>query len=1016
MTLFRHMRKISFLFILAITITLSGCGSGAKIDEMRIVSSELNGFTIEVVMDSEDGNVYTSLYDETDMIIKGYEFDVETGSNTFSFNNLQNNGVYTVKVHQGNDTLRTIEVEVGAVLFTGISSEGEINTGLELINDEWVEKHEPIGLDRNSTNGEYITLNFDNPNGIEIKEVMFDGVIYSKSEFGAGSDNTKVLVKQMPTTEATSEVKRFNNYTITIEGEDTVVYPHNYNVVVVSTVKVEPTLVSIDTVVDIANRKGEASIAVYLDDNDDEAEIVAITVNGVRYDESDEEFTDEDRAMFTVDIEGSSGTETLNVESIEFDDLGGVREFDLTGHTTSFTMKIQDLGKGTKTSPIKIDSVEDLLRMGTTSVWSSKNTVYKLTTDIDFNDPASYEDPANFEIYSRLGSIARGWEPYGWDLEITEYHKFNATLDGNNKTIANLYIYKPGLFDAAFFAHIGEYGEVKNLYFEDAYVTGSIASVVASFNLGTIDKVAITNSNDPEKDLNTSIIHLVSNQDDSMVVGSAIAGYLESRYIIQDRCEDDPLTPYVNECLVGVRGTVKNSYSEATVVALNNIETEIEGTDEMLPSALERRAEEFGLPEGYFGSREGEEFRIEDANLGGLVGSNSGGIIEKCYTNSTVVADVLKSTYVGGIAYQNGSLIKEVYSVGYVEAKSKFASHVGGIVGLNLFGTLTMAYSSADVIGETELHFTNDNDIIDHLISIGGLVGYNHAGGVYQAISINQHIEVRSPRLGRQINFDYVAANRFIYNGKVNPWYAVGSNLMQYFYNTTMIVEDYVDAEGNDILVTPKDPQRTSVMDLMNEDWYIWDGNITRIVTEYSELMQRRVDWERTSWNYDVITDGYMPIFKSVINPDAQPLTKIDEDDFKLNQLGAIAIFEDQELNYTDEEKTEGTIEFDFSIILAEDTTSVTDITIEVFRIDSESGKIVSVVRDEDNNPLIIDEIEVEEGEIITITPDFTLIPRDDNGEVIKYAFVVKANVDGVQTEIGVKNWIEYYGVEYDED
>ena len=54
MTLFKHIRKISFLFILAITITLSGCGSGAKIDELRVVSSELNGFDIEVVMDSDD--------------------------------------------------------------------------------------------------------------------------------------------------------------------------------------------------------------------------------------------------------------------------------------------------------------------------------------------------------------------------------------------------------------------------------------------------------------------------------------------------------------------------------------------------------------------------------------------------------------------------------------------------------------------------------------------------------------------------------------------------------------------------------------------------------------------------------------------------------------------------------------------------------------------------------------------------------------------------------------------------
>ena len=537
----RNLKLLSVIFSVMLVVLLSACGSGSvKVKDMTLISSELNGFEIEVSIEKENTEVYTSLINENGETIKGYEFDLDNGSNVVSFRNLQNNGNYTVNITHENEVVKSLNVTVGSVIFTGISSQGEINTGLLIEEGKTSEINEPIGLTRTNTNGEYIVLNFDNPNELEIKEVMFGGEIISKDQFGPGSTSTEVHVKVLPNEQPVSEVHRFNNYTITVDGTDKTIYPDNYNIVTIATVKLLPELKEISTVLDIANRKGEAAIAVYLDDNDEEVEIVAITVNGVRYDEADEEFTNEDQAMFKVNIEGSSGTENLIVESIEYDDLGGINTFDLKSLTTSFTVSIQDLGKGTRTSPIKIDSVEDLLRMGKTPVWSSKNTVYKLTKDIDFDDVDSYEDPANFEIYSRLGSVATGWQPYGWTLETSEYHDFNAILDGDNHKIKNLYIYKPGLFDAAFFASIGEYGEVKNLYFEDAYVTGTYASVVTSFLLGTIDKVAIINSNDPDKELNTSIIHLVSNQDDSDVHGSAIAGYLTSRYVVQDRCEDDP--------------------------------------------------------------------------------------------------------------------------------------------------------------------------------------------------------------------------------------------------------------------------------------------------------------------------------------------------------------------------------------------------------------------------------------------------------------------------------------------
>ena len=352
-----------------------------------ITDSELNSFEVSILVENSTSSDLTAvLLDENNIIQKGYEVVLTEGSNTAVYNNLVHNGTYTVVVYQDGEELATEDVMVGSVIFTGISKGDDIATGLGQIGNITYEIQDPIGVDPNEVNTQYIEVNFDNPGNYEITQITFDGVTYTSDDFGPDSTNEKVYIAQEASDEPVVEVKRLNNYTFAISDDEITLYPGDFNIVEIATVKDMPEVDRIEAVVPIANKRGEATIAVYLDENEDEVEFTAITVNGVRYDEFDEEYSDEDVYMFVVEIEGSSGTETLNVESIEFDNLGGNQEYDLNGLTTQFDIEIIDLGKGTRTSPIVLDSIEDLVRMGQSPVWSRKGAIYELDHDLDFDN------------------------------------------------------------------------------------------------------------------------------------------------------------------------------------------------------------------------------------------------------------------------------------------------------------------------------------------------------------------------------------------------------------------------------------------------------------------------------------------------------------------------------------------------------------------------------------------------------------------------------------------------------
>ena len=94
--------------------------------------------------------------------------------------------------------------------------------------------------------------------------------------------------------------------------------------------------------------------------------------------------------------------------------------------------------------------------------------------------------------------------------------------------------------------------------------------------------------------------------------------------------------------------------------------------------------------------------------VGGLVGHQNGGVVERSYVSGTVAGE---ESYVGGlVGYQNGGSIREVYATGSVRGDRE----VGGLVGRQDLGSIAQSYAAGAVSGNSAL---------------GGLVGSQVGGG-----------------------------------------------------------------------------------------------------------------------------------------------------------------------------------------------------------------------------------------------------------------------------------------------
>ena len=97
-------------------------------------------------------------------------------------------------------------------------------------------------------------------------------------------------------------------------------------------------------------------------------------------------------------------------------------------------------------------------------------TGYELTTDLDFDTNGSNDADAG-DTYWNNGM---GWAPIGYYLSATDNSAFTATFDGNGDdyTIANLYINRPAASGVGLFGYVGAGAEIRKVGLLDVDVTG----------------------------------------------------------------------------------------------------------------------------------------------------------------------------------------------------------------------------------------------------------------------------------------------------------------------------------------------------------------------------------------------------------------------------------------------------------------------------------------------------------------------------------------------------------------
>lgn len=130
---------------------------------------------------------------------------------------------------------------------------------------------------------------------------------------------------------------------------------------------------------------------------------------------------------------------------------------------------------------------------------------------------------------------------------------------------------------------------------------------------------------------------------------------------------------------------------------------------------------------------------IGDTDVGGLIGSNTGGTVESSYTTGSVSGN----DFMGGLVGNNGGTVRESYATGSASG----AINVGGLVGVN-FGKIERSNATNNVSGSARtggLIGWNIGGTVESLYAtgsvsgnelVGGLVGANSEGTVRESYAI----------------------------------------------------------------------------------------------------------------------------------------------------------------------------------------------------------------------------------------------------------------------------------------
>ena len=295
---------------------------------------------------------------------------------------------------------------------------------------------------------------------------------------------------------------------------------------------------------------------------------------------------------------------------------------------------------------------------------------YELTGELDFNDPTSYASGLVDRGWSK-GEGDEGWLPIG-----SHSVKFTATFEGNDYTLANLYIYRDASY-VGLFGRISSKGSIRRFGLVEANVSGnSRVGPLAGGNDGTVIDCYATGN----------------------VTGNGEVGGLVGRN------DGTIIDSYSTASVSGDGGTGGLAGGNWYTIIGSHATGDVWGTD----TAGGLAGWNFGpvVTSYATGNVTGT------ISVGGLVGNNhTGGRIISSYASSNVWGGSDGSN-AGGLVGANYSTIRGSYATGSVSG----GTLVGGLVGANLGrSTIISSYAAGAVSGQN---------------GIGGLAGYRRGTSV----------------------------------------------------------------------------------------------------------------------------------------------------------------------------------------------------------------------------------------------------------------------------------------------
>ena len=328
-------------------------------------------------------------------------------------------------------------------------------------------------------------------------------------------------------------------------------------------------------------------------------------------------------------------------------------------------------GKGTEAEPYLIESIEDLIQFSNNV---SNGTLYaneyvKITQDLDFNSEKSYVDAKNVELF---GDYNGDGEVKGIKEEVIDKNNrgfisigkmenntlFSGIFNGNNATIANLYINDKENDSIGLF-------------------TG---------NLGTITNLNLTGN-------------IASTTDDSTVKIGGISGYNRANI---ENCSTKIIFDINTECEVG--GIVGTMDEGIVKNCINNSELQISGHYG------------WGIFVGGIAGVHNDGVIKNSKNYGKVIATNAGdylccggisgnslGEINGCINYGDIYAEG-GEPWVGGISGDAGSKNKDrCYNLGNIKVVSApyengySCPFVGGVFGYTSGDSISNCYNTGDI-------------------------------------------------------------------------------------------------------------------------------------------------------------------------------------------------------------------------------------------------------------------------------------------------------------------------------